>query len=81
MGKLTVSVAIAAALGCCWAAGAQAEDNLKVGLITTLSGPAAVLGQQARDGFRSRSRISAARWAAATSRSWWPTTNSSRMPP
>src|ERR1700734_594375 len=51
MGKLTVSVAIAAALGCCWAAGAQAEDNLKVGLITTLSGPPAVLGQQLRNGF------------------------------
>src|SRR5580693_7272232 len=50
MGKLTVSVAIAAALGCCWAAGAQAEDNLKVGLITTLSGPPAVLGQQLRNG-------------------------------
>src|SRR6204780_4183349 len=51
MGKLTVSVAIAAALGCCWAAGAQAEDNLKIGLIATLSGPPAVLGQQLRNGF------------------------------
>jgi branched-chain amino acid transport system substrate-binding protein len=51
MGKLKVSVAIAAALGCCWAVNAQAEDNLKVGLIATLSGPPAALGQQLRNGF------------------------------
>ncbi|WP_024514637.1 ABC transporter substrate-binding protein [Bradyrhizobium sp. Tv2a-2] len=30
---------------------AVAEDKIKVGVIVTLSGPAAVLGQQARDGF------------------------------
>src|ERR1700751_375068 len=30
---------------------ANAEDKIKVGVIVTLSGPAAVLGQQARDGF------------------------------
>ena len=30
---------------------AQAEDNLKVGLIATLSGPPAVLGQQLRNVF------------------------------
>ena len=30
---------------------AAAEDKIKVGVIVTLSGPAAVLGQQARDGF------------------------------
>ena len=31
---------------------AAAQEKLKVGVITTLSGPAAVLGQQARDGFQ-----------------------------
>jgi branched-chain amino acid transport system substrate-binding protein len=30
---------------------ALAQDKLRVGLIVTLSGPSAVLGQQARDGF------------------------------
>jgi branched-chain amino acid transport system substrate-binding protein len=30
---------------------ALAQDKIKVGMIVTLSGPAAVLGQQARDGF------------------------------
>src|SRR5215467_3020063 len=30
---------------------ALAQDKIKVGVIVTLSGPAAVLGQQARDGF------------------------------
>src|ERR1700712_4534520 len=30
---------------------AVAEDKIKVGVIVTLSGPAAGLGQQARDGF------------------------------
>ncbi len=28
-----------------------AQDKIKVGVVVTLSGPAAVLGQQARDGF------------------------------
>jgi branched-chain amino acid transport system substrate-binding protein len=32
-------------------AAAQAQDNLKIGLIATLSGPPAVLGQQMRNGF------------------------------
>src|SRR3984893_10999629 len=31
---------------------AVAQEKLKIGVIVTLSGPAAVLGQQARDGFR-----------------------------
>jgi branched-chain amino acid transport system substrate-binding protein len=50
MNKFKLIAATAAALGC-WAASAHAEDNLKVGLITTLSGPPAVLGQQLRNGF------------------------------
>jgi branched-chain amino acid transport system substrate-binding protein len=43
-------VAIAAALGV-WASAAHAEDSLKVGIIATLSGPPAVIGQQLRNGF------------------------------
>ena len=43
-------VAVAAVLGA-WASAAHAEDNLKVGIIATLSGPPAVLGQQLRNGF------------------------------
>src|ERR1700729_3956196 len=30
---------------------AAAQEKIKIGVIVTLSGPAAVLGQQARDGF------------------------------
>jgi len=43
-------VAIAAVLGVLTSA-AHAEDSLKVGIIATLSGPPAVLGQQLRNGF------------------------------
>src|ERR1044071_6837688 len=42
---LAVSLGIAAAP-------AMAQDKIKIGVIVTLSGPAAVLGQQARDGFQ-----------------------------
>src|SRR6185369_10130644 len=34
------------------AAPAMAQEKIKVGIIVTLSGPAAVLGQQSRDGFQ-----------------------------
>jgi len=34
------------------ATGAQAQDKLKIGVLVTLSGPPAVLGQQARNGFQ-----------------------------
>jgi branched-chain amino acid transport system substrate-binding protein len=44
-------LAVAAAILAVSAAPAQAQDKLKVGLITTLSGPPAVIGQQLRDGF------------------------------
>jgi len=44
-------VAIAAA-GALALTSAQAEDKLKVGVLTTLSGPPAVLGGQLRNGFR-----------------------------
>ena len=43
-------VAIVAVLGA-WGSAAHAADNLKVGIIATLSGPPAVLGQQLRNGF------------------------------
>ena len=46
--KLLVAVAAVLTL---WTSAAYAEDNLKVGLIATLSGPPAVLGQQLRNGF------------------------------
>ena len=39
---------------CCWVsppAPAVAQEKIKIGVIVTLSGPAAVLGQQSRDGF------------------------------
>src|SRR5579864_8328561 len=43
-------VAFAVLLGIA-ATPAAAQEKLKIGVIVTLSGPAAVLGQQARDGF------------------------------
>ena len=43
-------VAAAVALGM-WTSAASAQDNLKVGIIATLSGPPAVIGQQMRNGF------------------------------
>src|SRR5436305_7737556 len=33
-------------------ASAHAQDKLRIGIITTLSGPPAVIGQQMRDGFK-----------------------------
>lgn len=45
------TLGLAAALGLT-AAPALAQEKLKVGLLLTLSGPSAVLGQQARDGFQ-----------------------------
>jgi branched-chain amino acid transport system substrate-binding protein len=45
------SLAAIAGLLVAWASAAHAEDNLKVGVIATLSGPPAVLGQQLRNGF------------------------------
>ena len=46
--KLTVALAAAALLGL---SAAHAEEPLKIGIISTLSGPPAVLGQQLRNGF------------------------------
>src|SRR5262249_60663310 len=42
---------LAAAAMVLLAASAQAQDKLKIGVIATLSGPPAVLGQQLRNGF------------------------------
>lgn len=44
-------IVIAAAVLAVSVLGAQAQDKLKIGVITTLSGPPAVLGQQLRNGF------------------------------
>jgi branched-chain amino acid transport system substrate-binding protein len=49
MNKLLMTVAAVALMGV--AGAAQAQDKLKIGIVTTLSGPAAVLGQQLRNGF------------------------------
>jgi branched-chain amino acid transport system substrate-binding protein len=46
--KLTVAILAVLGLGL---SAAQAQDHLKVGVIGTLSGPPAVLGQQMRNGF------------------------------
>lgn len=43
---------VAAGLLATCASAAQAQEKLKVGIMVTLSGPSAVLGQQARDGFQ-----------------------------
>jgi branched-chain amino acid transport system substrate-binding protein len=53
MGKFTgvVAAALLATTGLAGQAAAQSGDPLKVGLVLTLSGPAAVLGEQARNGF------------------------------
>src|ERR1700745_1022137 len=48
MKKLVLLAAAAIILG---PAGAQAQEKLKIGIIATLSGPPAVLGQQLRKGF------------------------------
>ena len=48
--KLKPTVVIVAAFGLC-ATVAHADEPLKVGVIATLSGPAAVVGQQVRNGF------------------------------
>jgi branched-chain amino acid transport system substrate-binding protein len=42
----------AAALVCAAASTASAQEKLKIGMMATLSGPAAVLGQHMRDGFQ-----------------------------
>jgi branched-chain amino acid transport system substrate-binding protein len=50
-GEMRKSVPLAAAAMLFAASGAQAQDKLKIGVIATLSGPPAVLGQQLRNGF------------------------------
>ena len=50
MKKLPVMLAAVAALGL--ASQASAQDKLKIGLLTTLSGPPAALGTQQRNGFQ-----------------------------
>jgi branched-chain amino acid transport system substrate-binding protein len=43
---------VAASALCCVATAANAQEKLKIGVMATLSGPAAVLGQHMRDGFQ-----------------------------
>jgi branched-chain amino acid transport system substrate-binding protein len=49
--KQALKFAGLAVLLCAATGPARAQDKVKIGVIVTLSGPAAVLGQQARDGF------------------------------
>jgi branched-chain amino acid transport system substrate-binding protein len=51
MNRTIKTLGVAAALGLS-ASPVLAQEKLKVGLLLTLSGPSAVLGQQARDGFQ-----------------------------
>src|ERR1700688_2245854 len=46
---ILVAAALVAGLGL---TPAQAQDKIKIGIITTLTGPPAVLGQQLRNGFQ-----------------------------
>ncbi|HWK96431.1 MAG TPA: ABC transporter substrate-binding protein [Pseudolabrys sp.] len=50
--KLLMSAAAAAIMVASGAQGAMAQEKLKIGVVTTLSGPAAVLGQQLRNGLQ-----------------------------
>ena len=61
--RLSMIAAIAASVA--FASGAVADDKLKIGMITTLSGPPAVLGQQIETDSSSPSNSSAASWAVA----------------
>ena len=45
------TLAVAAAFSLATLGGAQADDPIRIGMITTLSGPAGYLGQDIRDGF------------------------------
>jgi len=48
---------------------AAAGDTIKIGFVSTFSGPTAVIGNDMRNSFElSRSTISATRWAASRSR-------------
>src|SRR6202050_1083223 len=49
--KQQLKLAVPAFLLCIAAGQASAQEKLKIGVIVTLSGPAAALGQQVRDGF------------------------------
>jgi branched-chain amino acid transport system substrate-binding protein len=51
MKKLASIIGIVSACGV-FVAPAYAQDKLRIGIITTLSGPPAIIGQQMRDGFK-----------------------------
>src|SRR5258708_27377728 len=51
MKQYCVTLAAAAALACA-ASAASAQEKIKIGLVTTLSGPPAALGVQQRNGFQ-----------------------------
>jgi branched-chain amino acid transport system substrate-binding protein len=51
MRKLTAIIAATSACGA-FCSAAHAQNKLRIGMITTMSGPPAVIGQQMRDGFK-----------------------------
>ena len=72
MKRILLSLALGAAA---LSAPAQAQEPIRIGVIQTLSGPGAVLGQQARDGLQLAVRHLGAAWAGARSRSSSSTTS------
>lgn len=50
--KLKLALSIGTALVALGIAGAQAQEPIKIGVVSVLSGPQAALGQQLRDGFQ-----------------------------
>ncbi|GAU80784.1 ABC transporter substrate-binding protein [Bosea sp. BIWAKO-01] len=50
--KLKLALSIGTALVALGVAGAQAQEPIKIGVVSVLSGPQAALGQQLRDGFQ-----------------------------
>lgn len=50
--KLKLALSIGTALVALGVAGAQAQEPIKIGIVSVLSGPQAALGQQLRDGFQ-----------------------------
>lgn len=50
--KLKLALSIGTALIALGVAGAQAQEPIKIGVVSVLSGPQAALGQQLRDGFQ-----------------------------
>ncbi len=62
------------------AANAVAADKVKVGLLTTLSGPGAALGNEIRDGFNLALQHTGGKLGGLRPKWWWRTTSRRRTP-